>query len=158
MTTRRVAGFTAAVVLVSACASGGGGVAKSRASRCMPITDSALVAAGPVYRECEVDQRATLITQPRIDFQPRASVREPCFRAEFEVVVDERGNVLPETVRWIRVNDGSFQEAIQATLSRWKYQPATKGGYAVRQLMRGKYAMVLVRSGAAPPTGRPSCT
>ncbi|MGH8543569.1 MAG: energy transducer TonB [Gammaproteobacteria bacterium] len=141
----------------TACAS-----APARGSCALAPADSAYLAAGPVYPECAVDQRARRLTRDvRPDFRP--SDPPPggtaCYTAEIEFVVSVTGSPEVETARVVRTSNPRFADAVLATLPRWRYQPARIRGTAVRQVVREKQSMavqvVVVRAGDIPRPGRP---
>ncbi len=112
--------------------------AQQRKGRCTGETpDSAWLAAGPVYRDCEVDRKASLRGSPPKP-QLSAGARLPnkeCYHAGFEFVVDTSG--VPElgTVRPHPRNDQFLEDAVRAQLPQLRYEPARRDGLAVRQLV-----------------------
>jgi len=128
--------------------------------------DSVYLSAGPVYRECHVDERAAL--EPRsgtIEMRaippPRAGTTR-CLEAEVELVVGTNG--FPENGTWrlIRSNEPAFGDAVLAAVAGWRYKPAKLGGAPVRQIIRERrnaaIATSVVRAGEMPaPRSRPRC-
>ena len=51
-------------------------------------------------------------------------------------VVDTNGVPEQATARIVRSNDAAFGQAVLNSLSRWRYQPATRGGVRVRQVVQ----------------------
>lgn len=124
--------------------------------------DSVFAATGPVYHECAVDTKAKLVTPgPRPEFQPPA--RTTCYSAEIQFVVNQTGRVEEQTARVLHTNDQRFADAVLATLSAWKYEPAMLGGAPVRQIVETKQKIgeVVVRVPAGsvprPPARGASC-
>jgi hypothetical protein len=144
----------AASVIVVAC--GASRNASTRGAAC-PLTqrDSAYLAAGIVYRDCAVSARAKLIpSSVRIDYRS-TQVRNGCYTAEIEMVVDTLGKVEVPTAQIIRTNDRAFAEAALANISTWRFEPARIEGKAVRQIVLEKPTLgtvvVAVPAGSSPP-------
>jgi hypothetical protein len=130
--------------------------------------DSAWVAAGPVYRDCEVDRKAELRgSEPRLPYTPPAtgSSSGRCYSAELEFVVSTAGEPELSTVRARPANDRDVEEAMRAVLPMRRYQPALLEERPVRQLVVYRVALGVIRvvsvSGrpVTPPASprRPSC-
>jgi hypothetical protein len=130
--------------------------------------DPAWMAAGPVYRDCEVDRKAELRgSEPRLPYTPPAtgSSSGRCYSAELEFVVDTAGVPVLSTVRERASNDRGMEEAMRAILPVRRYQPARLDGQPVRQLVVYRSAVSLVRVvsasgrpvGPVAPSRRPSC-
>jgi hypothetical protein len=144
------------VGLVAAAACGASRSAETRGAAC-PLTqrDSAYLAGGFVYRDCAVSVRAKLVpTSMRIDYRP-TQVRNGCYTAEIEMVVDTLGSAEVRTAQIIRTNDRGFAEAALANISTWRFEPARIDGKAVRQIVLEKPTMstmvVVVPAGSSPP-------
>lgn len=122
-------------------------------SRCvLDPPDSALLRAGPLYRDCEVDR----LVRRRGAEPPLAlhlnSVREPregCYITEFTFVVDTTGQVEDGTIERRRMDMPEIGQAIEPTITDLRFEPAMKGGQRVRQL-------VLYRRGVAIAAQRPA--
>jgi hypothetical protein len=125
------------------------------------LPDSLWLAQGPVYRDCEVDQKAELRgSEPRVDFRPATpvSARGTCYRAEMEFVVDTLGQPELSTLRARLSTDREFDEAVRASLPQLRYTPARLGDRPVRQLVLYKRAaavMVVIAPAGSIPS-RPS--
>jgi hypothetical protein len=167
--------YSAGVLLIAAmtvgCASGSGsgsGSTRTRTGCALTPADSTLLASGPVYLGCMVDDSARVLNESsvRFDFRPTSMPRpgaEQCYSAEVEFVVDPRGMLEPGTQKLIRATDPVFGDVVVAAVPSLRYQPARKDNVAVRQIVRFKRiaAMVVtVSTGGAPPTppvGSPRC-
>jgi len=128
--------------------------------------DSAWFAAGPVYRDCEVDRKADLRGgAPRLGFPSGDLVpRKECYRASLDFVVDERGQPEMQTVRPVPGNDRELEDAMRAVLPSLQYRPAEREGVAVRQLVvyatKVAVSVTATRSGGQPSpisSRRPRC-
>ena len=122
--------------------------------------DAARYGAGPVYRDCDVDRAAKLKKQSR----PRADLPDdvPCAIAELEFAVDETGRPVEGTALVVETNLPALAEATARSLGEWRYEPAMKGGAAVRQAVRARVArsnekrpFVVARPGERPPPRKP---
>lgn len=144
----------AALIFVVACAGAG------RAPRECPPNPIEYASYGTLYRDCGVDLKARLITQPsRADFsrlQPLATSSSGCYTAEYQFIIDEQGMPIPRTVRLIRTNSQSYADAIRETLGSIRFEPARKDGIPVQQVYdfatRLRYT---VTAGASPSSRRP---
>jgi hypothetical protein len=96
--------------------------------------DTVRYGTGAIYRDCEVDRAAKL----RKDVQPEFEIprRLSCVNVELEFVVDSAGLVVDSTALVLSSNDTDFALVIRRSLKRWRYEPATKNGIAVRQVVR----------------------
>ena len=109
--------------------------------------DSQYLMGGPVYRECAVDQRAR--TRGRAVYPETFEPRMPmgpgtkCYTADLEFVVDTTGTPELATAQVVRTNHPEYADAVLATLSRWRYRPARRGGVPVRQIVRQKREMAV---------------
>jgi hypothetical protein len=100
--------------------------------------DSALLAGGPVYRDCEVDRPARLRTVDLpVDYRPPAGGLggTRCLRAGFQFVVDTIGRAEITTVRPAAGNDRGLEDVLRGTLERLRYEPARHQGGKVRQVV-----------------------
>jgi hypothetical protein len=139
----------------AACASASGG--RSAQGCVLAAADSAYLAAGPLYRDCAVDQPARAL-QTRTDFAPPPS-RQPgvtCYSADVQFVVDANGRPEPGTIRLVRGSGGAFPEAVLASVAGWVYAPALLNGVPVRQLVRERrtaasVVTVTMSQGGSPP-------
>lgn len=115
-------------------------------------------AAGPVFRDCAVDRRASLlVANPRIDFQPPRAVTN-CYSAEVEFVVDTNGTPEMQTAHIVRATDQSFGQAVLTAVAGWRYHPAERDGHRVRQIVedrRAAQSVVAVRPADSPPPSGP---
>lgn len=159
--------FLALIAFAAACASGGSssgsgpgqaGAPRRSSSRddpnCPSQIDSAYLRRGPVYRGCDLKDRARLReTAVRPDYQP--SRGEGCLNAEFEFVVGRDGTPEAETARLVRTNNSRFAESLRQLIPTLRYAPAKRDGDPVRQIVRWNYTIVAVattsRSGGTPP-------
>lgn len=154
-------------VLGAACASSsGGGTAASASGGCeLQPKDSVFAALGPVYRDCAVTTKATMIsTGIHPDFTPPRGTN--CLSAEYEFVVTPAGLVDVASARLIKTNSQQYADAMKQMLSRLKYEPAKRDGAAVAQITTLKEAAqmmtVVVPAGSSPSRpnparNRPSC-
>lgn len=156
-------GAIAGAALIAACASAGGGAkstssADRRANCLLRSEDSIYLQGGEVYRDCAVDKQASVVT-PGV--HPDFHVFGPtggCYTAEWEFVVGENGIPESETERLLHASDEGFAESVHAMLGNLRYQPATRDGNAVRQIVvRRESAQVrtdyAVGSAGAPSSG-----
>lgn len=139
----------------------------ARGATCEPVPEnSPYLIGGEVYRECAVDRRAPL--RGRAIYPETFERRSPppgnhaCYKVDLEFVVDASG--IPEmlTAQVVRTNHQEFAEAVLATLSKWRYRSASRGGVPVRQIARETREMivqvVVVAAGDVPRLGRrPLC-
>ena len=154
--------LTAGLVAALGCASAGGGSGARPAGCELRRTDSVFAAIGPVFRDCAVDGRASLlVANPRIDFQPPRAVTG-CYSAEVEFVVDTNGTPEVQTARIVRTTDQSFGQAVLTAVAGWRYKPAERDGHRVRQIVEDRRmaqtAVVIVPAGSPPPSGPPPRT
>lgn len=158
-----VVGTVAGAAVIAACASAGGGAkstssAERRAGCTLRAEDSIYLQGGEVYRDCAVDKQASVVT-PGVhpDFHVFGATGG-CYTAEWQFVVGENGEPEAETERLVHASDEGFAEAVHAMLGNLRYQPATRDGSAVRQIVvrresaqvRNEYA---VGSAGAPSSG-----
>ena len=125
-------------------------------ARCEPKQlDAAWRAAGPVYRECEVDRPARLLnpTVPT-DYLPPANVIQRCLTALIYVVVDTSGSPELSTVRVARTNAPEFARALMRRAPSWLFEPARKGAIAVRQVAAVGRSLILADA-VSPSTCTP---
>jgi hypothetical protein len=158
--------LTGAITALLGACSGAGTGSRGRTNCGLAPEDSVHLAAGPVYRDCSVDTRARLST-PNIRTEYKPSTMPPpgrvaCYSAQIRFVVDIHGIPETETAKVVRANDPGFGEAVLATLSSWRYEPAKYQGEAVRQIVEERRTMAIavavVRAGqAGPPPPPPSC-
>jgi TonB family protein len=151
-------------IVITACASAGG---RSRAKACaLTKTDSVYLKGGAVYRDCAVDQRVQAVDRSiHPNFRPDVSLsfRDACYSAEIEFVVDESGTPDVEDARVVHSNNPGFASAAIQAIARWRYQPASLNGVAVRQITTEKLGMaavvVAVPAGQIPrpPVRPPAC-
>jgi hypothetical protein len=122
--------------------------------------DSAHYGALVLYRDCEVDRPAKVKKDAQPSFRFPQQLR--CAFVEMEFAVDSTGIVIDSTVRVIESNNSDFASITRRSLPRWRYEPAMKGGVAVRQVVRERVAradnrvvFVVVRPGELPPKAAP---
>lgn len=154
--------LTAGLVAALGCASAGGGSGAHRSGCELRRTDSVFAATGPVFRDCAVDGKASLlVANARIDFQPPRAVTN-CYSAEVEFVVDTNGTPELQTARIVRTTDQSFGQAVLTAVAGWRYKPAERDGHRVRQIVEDRRmaqtAVVIVPAGSPPPSGPPPRT
>src|SRR5215218_5396816 len=106
----------------------------SRGTACsLTQQDSVLLFQGPVYRACAVSPAAKLVPSSRqINYRP-ARPSNTCSSVEFEMVIDTLGRVESPTAHVVRTNDRDWADAVIASLSTWRYEPARLEGKPVRQ-------------------------
>lgn len=148
----------AAVMLgvVTACASGGGAPPVVGASgRACSVTrvDSAFLALGTVYRDCDVDRPAI---RTSMGGHPDFTAVQPlaCMSVDLEFIVDEDGKPIPAPLHVLRATSEDFAEAIVATVPGWHYAPAMKDGHPVRQVVHA-HEVVQTRVVVAPAGSLP---
>jgi hypothetical protein len=143
------------LVTVAACASG-----RSAARACDPLPTE-FQSYGRLYQACSVDTRARLANAPtRPDFSRLVPLSSAgCYVAEFQMVVDENGYVLPRSVKLVRTNSRSYADAISETLSTFRFEPAKKEGLPVPQFYEHVSKMKYTVSIGGPTTQRrpPPC-
>lgn len=155
--------LTAGTLAALACASTGGGSGATREGCGLRASDSVYAATGPVYRDCAVDSKATLlVANQRIDFQPPPRSATACYSAEVEFVVDANGSPEMQTARIVRSTDQSFGQAVLTAVAGWRYKPAEREGHRVRQIVEDRRMaqsmVVVVPAGSPPPSGPPPRT
>ena len=151
-------------VLAGACASSSGRTASSPCT--LSSADSIYLASGPVYRDCAVEQRASVIDRSfRPNFRPdeHPPGGEACYSAAIQFVVDETGMPERETARVLHANNPTFADAALETVKHWRYKPAYLHDAPVRQIVEEKVemtvAVVVVPAGETPrpPARMPRC-
>jgi hypothetical protein len=123
---------------------------------CVPTRlDSAWLAAGTVYRDCDVDRPARLLnpTVPT-NYLPPADVIQRCLTALIYVVVDTHGTPELSTARIARTNAPEFARALLRTAQSWLFQPALKRGVPVRQVVAVGRSLILADA-VSPSTCTP---
>ncbi len=154
-------GAIAGAALIAACASAGGGrsassSAERRASCLLRSDDSIYLQGGDVYRDCAVDRQASLVTT---NVHPDFRVTGPaggCYTAEWEFVVGENGEPEAESARLLRASDQQFADAVRAMIGQLRYQPATRDGSAVRQIVVRRESAQVRTDFAVGTAGAPS--
>lgn len=160
----RIAALTLAAAAAAACSSAAGSAGSAAGGRCAPVSDSTLIAGGPVFRDCDVDRVARNLTpDARIAWQPRLDRNQRgtrCYATEVEFVVGRDGRPEMATARVVRATEAGMGTAVLQSLPSWRYDPATKAGEPVRQLIRERRvvatATVAVPAGGGPPAMPPS--
>ena len=156
MTLRDAAAITGIllVTLVVACAGAANRTTPAGPSCSLGGRDSVFAVGKPVYRDCAVERRARLTATVPPDYRP-AVPRTGCYSVDVEFVVDTLGKPELATAQIVRTNDQAFADAVFATLGRWKYEPAMRGGTLVRQIVNehrsGASMLVVVPAGSGPP-------
>ena len=99
--------------------------------------DSAWLANGPVYRDCEVETPAKRRGDPpRLALDPaRLGSDSACKRVTLVFVVDTRGTVELASVRATVSDHPDLEAAVRATLPALKYTPALRAKHPVRQVV-----------------------
>lgn len=127
--------------------------------------DSTWLAAGPVYRDCEVDTPAKVRGgAPTIRATQFINVRDakPCLRISLDLVVGPDGKVETDKVVVVESDHPIMTQETLKTIGGLRFDPARLGGQAVRQQVRYTRGVALSgmrfavgRSGSAPPTQPP---
>jgi hypothetical protein len=143
-------------LFVAGCASG-----RRAVPHCDQVPTGYVIGAG-VLRNCEVDQRARVISSPAPDFsrlEPLVTSSAGCYQAAFALVVDEKGEVVPGSPKLIRTNSESYAAAISANIEGVRFQPAKKSGLPVRQFVEYEHKMQYRRSAGTMSSQRrpPPC-
>ena len=130
-----------------------------RAACQLTASDSAYASGRPLYRSCNVDREARFISDGRArpDFNP-STMRSTCYSVDLEFVVDSTGKPETATAKIARDNDRGFAEAVLATITSWRYEPALRNGVPVRQIVTSHQSMatmVVVAPAGSPPPVRP---
>lgn len=122
--------------------------------------DSTYAAGQPVYRDCAVDRQARLMNPDiRPDWTPPPSTNNSCFSVEMEFVVDENGNVERQTAKVLQTSDKRYADSWMRSLGEWKFEPAVRNGYEVRQIVTTKRGVAsVVRVTGPAGVGRPPST
>jgi hypothetical protein len=145
---RRIVVLFAALALTTACAH----LRTSRSSAvCEPEKIAASwLAAGPVFRDCEVDQKAAVI-EPQVKPKWVPSSPSKCNISIVEFVVDTSGKPEPKSERAVRYTDPGLSVVQLKTVPMNRYVPALKGGQPVRQVVRD--AVVFYTATSLPTSG-----
>lgn len=145
------------VVALAACA-GSAPRGQAAPKQCEPKEiPAAWVAAGPVYRSCEVDQPAKAIGTVSVrGWEPSRPSRE-CNTALIEFVVDTTGQPVGSTARLVRATDAQLGSALLGTVPSRHYTPAVKNGRPVAQVVQeSTIALLRVVSVVTSSRGQPS--
>jgi hypothetical protein len=141
----------AIVATVVAGVSAGSAGAQARCE--LLAADTLYLRDGPVYRDCAVDRRASLVNRgigPDLNFflgslsPTEVPVRGLCFRIEFTFVVDTTGAPEDGTARVVRSSDPRWTDTVLRWLPMWIYRPALKGGVPVRQVVRERRSILVL--------------
>lgn len=131
------------------------GAGAQRPRRCSgSVPDSATSFAGPVYRDCEVDRAARRKGgEPRLAMSTvgTTGLREGCYYAELEFVIDTTGAIETSSVRVTRSEMRELLEATRESMNQLRYEPAMKDGKPVRQV--GVYRRTIGIAAARSGTG-----
>jgi hypothetical protein len=132
--------------------------ANASSRRCEPVPD-AFMRAGPVYRDCDVDQRA-VEPRPLPPLQYSGVPKTSCSKVVIDMVVDTLGKPVVSTVTVVRSTDPQWTEAIVSNVSGLRYKPARKNGLPVQQLVRYERVLTARVVSSAMPTrpGRATAT
>jgi hypothetical protein len=97
--------------------------------------DSAMRAAGPVYRACEVDREAAAL--PLVPHTFPMGFRGQCRsgNAHLAFVVDTSGRALPRTARTLSATHPDCARAAVSVLPRYHFRPAVLGDRTVPALV-----------------------
>jgi len=85
-------------------------------------------------------------------------MRSTCYSADLEFVVDSTGRPETSTARVVRANDSNYAQAVLATVPSWRYEPASRDGMPVRQIVTSHQAaaqVVVSAPAGSPPPVRP---
>jgi hypothetical protein len=132
----------ATVVVVAVALAAAAGCASLKGPPCAPtgLTYEGL----PVYHYCDVDLQAKpTIANAVVPFD--APTGSKCYRAIFELIVDQAGNFVLSSSRPIRVNDSTFYKAAVTSLMQQRWEPARKNDVAVAQVVRMDRRMTVGR-------------
>lgn len=156
-----VAALSTAVIVMLGCSSGRAAstaaagdiadVAEVRRHDCaLRAQDTVFVVRGMVYRDCAVDVKARLVSRITPD---HAAPPGGCASATLEFVVDTIGRADPATARVVRSNDVLFAESVMRTVSQLRFDPATRDGAKVQQIVshEGISSSVVIRVAAGSP-------
>lgn len=110
-------------------------------SRRDPVDLEALVASLSVFTAEQVDTRAVLRSQERLDaaYPPELFATRTSGTVVAEFVVDAGGRIEPETLTIISSTHAVLTEAVKQALERSSFAPAQKDGKAVRQVLRQRF-------------------
>lgn len=100
--------------------------------------DPAWLAAGPVYRDCEVDRVARQLGKEpdlRRAFFAELRPSDRCLEASFEFVVTPAGLVDTTTIRLLESNSAAATASIRSSLPELRFEPARREQVAVPQLL-----------------------
>jgi hypothetical protein len=153
----RISCATSLITLVAALGACGSAMRGGTAHACtIAAADSALLAAGPLYRDCSVDRPARAVQTPlqaTTSLRPRGPAT--CYAAEVQFVVGTDGYPEPGTERIVRSTDVAFSALVLASVPTWIYAPAELDGEPVRQIVRERHriAAVVAVSVGGQPTG-----
>jgi periplasmic protein TonB len=111
------------------------------------VARAAAIAAPPqVFDITDADVTPPIVVSQELPPWTARDYGQKAYVGTIEIVIDERGGVLSATIP-SAINPGYDQQLLQAA-KRWRYQPARRGGEAVR--FRKLIGVTL-----AAPTGRP---
>lgn len=96
-----------------------------------------LIASHKAFPADSVDQRASLVDQSSLSvpYPPELISEGSAGSVLVEYVVDEKGVVVPETISIVSSTHPLFSAAVIPAVKRAAYNPAIKGGSAVRQVV-----------------------
>ena len=137
----RVLLFLNATVVAVACRTNAAAArqraeATAAACRALPV-DSALLARGPVYRECEVGTPVAVTRggAPRLPAAFREAKGDRCDSVRVSFVVDTLGQLEAGSERVLYGGDSALVAAVLASLPAGEYLPAERQGRKVRGLV-----------------------
>ncbi len=145
--------------------------AQSTAPCSVESIDPVHLERGPVFRDCDVQQRASKGREPRLDFEFPQGLT--CAVAEIEFVIDTAG--IPDTsaaVVVVDANSPEFVTFLRGKLGAYRFKAAVREGQPVRQVYRlrvvkqqeklpftvtsvqGRNGGTMVNGGTMPPQNR----
>ena len=91
---------------------------------------------GGLYDECTVDQRARLVSTPRIQYPGAAPPNVACVYGVLRFIVDTVGKPVSQSVEVIAGNDQRYVELMVNNLSQVRFSPGTVKKRPVHQIVR----------------------
>lgn len=110
-------------------------------SRSEPVDLEALVASLSVYPADQVDERAELRSNEHLEaaYPPELYATKTTGTVVAEFVVDAAGRMESETFTIISSTHSLLSGAVRRALQQSSFEPAVKGGRAVRQVVRQRF-------------------
>src|SRR5688572_4346305 len=113
--------------------------AQAQARPCSVIVvDSLVYGVGQFHCDCDVDQLARRKRSPSPSYS--FSGDSGCVTADIEFGVDETGLPVASTAHVIAASSARSGVASLRALKNWRYDPATKDGIPVKQVVRARIA------------------